>query len=51
MQHKEKWPVRQVIVYVEQEPVQAIFEYSPDYIACEEAQHRLDDRMHGDAGQ
>jgi hypothetical protein len=51
MQHKEKWPIRQPIVNVEQEPVQAVLKHGPDYVACEEAQHGLDNRVHRNASQ
>lgn len=51
MQHEENWAIGQPIVNMKQEPVQTVLEYGPDYVAREEAQHSLDDCVHGNAGQ
>jgi len=47
VQSHEDRHVRQVIIDVEQEAMQGIFEEGPDDIPCNEAQQALEDRVHG----
>ena len=50
MQHKKDWLVREPIVYVEQEPMQRIFQNGPDEISEEETCQSLRDRVRGYEG-